>query len=90
MYWTVYVYLTICRGTEEEDEEEEMDEVKSQVSDSDMEVQQFHNSMKSDSQNPVQENKDFDWLNDLHKSQSKDDLNPVVLRTTDWISELNT
>lgn len=87
-YWTVYVYLTICRGTEEEDEEEEMDEVKSQ--DSDMEVEQFHNSMKSDSQNPVQENKDFDWLNDLHKSRSKDDLNPVVLRTTDWISELNT
>lgn len=87
-YWTVYVYLTICRGTE--DEEEEMDEVKSQDSDSDMEVEQFHNSMKSDSQNPVQENKDFDWLNDLHKSQSKDDLNPVVLRTTDWISELNT
>lgn len=67
-----------------------MDEVKSQDSDSDMEVEQFHNSMKSDSQNPVQENKDFDWLNDLHKSQSKDDLNPVVLRTTDWISELNT
>lgn len=90
MYWTVYVYLTICRGTEEEDEEEEMDEVKSQDSDSDMEVEQFHNSMKSDSQTPVQENKDFDWLNDLHKSQSKDDLNPVVLRTTDWISELNT
>lgn len=67
-----------------------MDEVKSQDSDSDMEVEQFHNSMKSDSQNPVQENKNFDWLNDLHKSQSKDDLNPVVLRTTDWISELNT
>lgn len=28
MYWIVYVYFIICRGIEEEDEEEEMDEVK--------------------------------------------------------------
>lgn len=78
------------RGTGEEDEEEEMDEVKSQDSDSDMEVEQSHNSLKSDSQNPVQQNKDFDWLNDLHKAQNKEDLNHAVLHTTDWISELKT
>lgn len=90
VYLVLTVYLTIYRGTEEEDEDEEMDEVKSQDSDSDMEVEQSHNSLKSDSQNPVQQNKDFDWLNDLHKAQNKEDLNHVVLHTTDWISELNT
>lgn len=86
----VHFDVTICRGTGEEDEEEEMDEVKSQDSDSDMEVEQSHNSLKSGSQNPVQQNKDFDWLNDLHKAQNKEDLNHAVLHTTDWISELKT
>ncbi|XP_056006954.1 WD repeat-containing protein 75-like [Ostrea edulis] len=84
--------LILGKQTErEENEEEDEDEieVKSQNSDSDMEVEQSLKSLKIDSQNAMQKDS-FDWLSNLHVTETNDVLNSLALSTKDWISEIKT
>lgn len=92
MYWYLNLkhHVTcLFRGTEEEEEDDDELEVKSIHSDSDMEVEQSHNAVKTDSQNSVQRT-EFDWLIDLHKTETTDSVSRLVSRTTEWIPEIKT
>lgn len=92
MYWYLNLkhHVTcLFRGTEEEEDDDDELEVKSIQSDSDMEVEQSHNAVKTDSQNSVQRT-EFDWLIDLHKTETTDSVSRLVSRTTEWISEIKT
>lgn len=54
-----------------------------------MEVEQSLKSLKIDSQNAMQKDS-FDWLSNLHVTETNDVLNSLALSTKDWISEIKT